>query len=93
MDVGDGIDLVAKFCYLEVMLSTDGGTVRREPRTDIKIVETKPSSKWTGSGNPMNSDEKFIDVLQKNGLHQHITTPTRQRGDDEPHVLDLVFNQ
>ena len=47
--------------------------------------------RWTGSGNPMNSDEKFIDVLQKNGLHQHITTPTRQRGDDEPHVLDLVI--
>ena len=39
----------------------------------------------------MNSDEKFIDVLQKNGLRQHITTPTRQRGDDEPHVLDLVI--
>ena len=47
--------------------------------------------RWTGSGNPMNSDEKFIDVLQKNSLHQHITTPTRQRGDDEPHVLDLVI--
>jgi len=39
----------------------------------------------------MNSDEKSIDVLQKNGLHQHITIPTRQRGDDEPHVLDLVI--
>ena len=47
--------------------------------------------RWTGSGNSMNSDEKFIDVLQKNGLHQHITIPTRQRGDDEPHVLDLVI--
>jgi len=45
--------------------------------------------RWTGSGNPMNSDEKFIDVLQKNGLHQHIMIPTRQRGDDEPHVLYL----
>jgi len=39
----------------------------------------------------MNSDEKLIDVLQKNGLHQHITILTRQRGDDKPHVLDLVI--
>jgi len=32
----------------------------------------------------------FLDILSKNYLLQYIDKPTRIRGDDEPHVLDLV---
>ena len=33
----------------------------------------------------------FVLVLSSPPYYQHITTPTRPRGDDEPHVLDLVI--
>jgi len=32
-----------------------------------------------------------LDILRKNYLLQYIDKPTRIRGDDEPHVLDLVL--
>ena len=34
---------------------------------------------------------KFVDCLRKNFLIQHINTPTRVKGTDTPHVLDLVI--
>ena len=48
---------------------------------------------WTASGNDKNSDELFLDILRKNGLMQHVDKPTRQRGDDEPSILDLVISR
>ena len=47
---------------------------------------------WMASGNVNNSDELFLVVLRKNGLMQHMDKPTRQRGDDELHILDLVIS-
>jgi len=38
-----------------------------------------------------NSGSEFLNILQKNYLDQHINQPTRIRGLDEPHVLDLVI--
>ncbi|VDI00955.1 Hypothetical predicted protein [Mytilus galloprovincialis] len=38
------------------------------------------------------SDEyKFTQCVQDNYLYQHVTKPTRWRGSDTPHVLDLIF--
>ena len=50
-------------------------------------------TRWTASGNDKNSDELFLDTLRKNGLMQHVDKPPRQRGDDEPSILDLVISR
>ena len=34
---------------------------------------------------------KFVNTLRKNSPHQHVAKPTRQRGSDSPHILDLVI--
>jgi len=34
---------------------------------------------------------QFIDTLRKNFLNQYVSKPTRVRGDDHPHILDLVL--
>ena len=34
---------------------------------------------------------KFIQCIQDNYLFQHVTKPTRWRGTDTPHILDLIF--
>ena len=34
---------------------------------------------------------KFIDIVQKNFLIQHVQSATRARGSDTPHLLDLVL--
>jgi len=34
---------------------------------------------------------RFVDVLQKNFLTQHVQSATRARGTDTPHLLDLVI--
>jgi len=33
----------------------------------------------------------FVSSLRENLLRQHVLTPTRQRGIDTPHILDLVI--
>jgi hypothetical protein len=38
-----------------------------------------------------NYDYKFVDCVQDNFLHQFVTKPTRWRGTDTPHILDLVI--
>ena len=45
------------------------------------------SYNWTASDNVKNCDERFVDVLRKNGFKQHTLIPTRQRADDELHLL------
>ena len=37
-------------------------------------------------------DRDFIDVLQDNFLIQTVNLPTRLRGQDTPHILDLVIS-
>ena len=34
---------------------------------------------------------EFINLLQDNFLIQHVTFPTRARGNDDPHILDLII--
>ena len=43
------------------------------------------------SDNIETQDYKFIQCIQDNCLYQHVNKPTRWRGTDTPHVLDLVF--
>ena len=47
-------------------------------------------STWTTSSRS-GSEIKFIDTLRKNFLNQYVSKPTRSRGDDHPHILDLVI--
>ena len=47
----------------------------------LRIVSSHGSSQSTA----------FIDVLRDNMLLQHVTMPTRARGSDNPHTLDLVI--
>jgi len=37
------------------------------------------------------SEIKFIDTLKKDFLNQYQSKPTEPRGDDHPHILDLVI--
>ncbi len=49
-------------------------------------------SAWSTRGDNTESDEYlFIENLQDNYLFQHVNKPTRWRGTDEPHLLDLVL--
>jgi len=45
---------------------------------------------WSSSHGSSQSTA-FIDVLRDNMLLQHVTMPTRARGSDNPHTLDLVI--
>jgi len=36
---------------------------------------------------------EFINVLRDNLLLQHVDFPTRGRGSDSPHILDLVITK
>ena len=38
-------------------------------------------------------EQMFYDETQSSFLHQHVTENTRQRGTDEPSMLDLVFSK
>ena len=47
---------------------------------------------WDFKGESTTSQEyKFIECLQDNFLYQKITEPTRWRGADDPHLLDLIL--
>ena len=41
--------------------------------------------------NLSDNEMRFINSLRKNMYIQHISEPTRQRGADTPHILDLVI--
>ena len=48
--------------------------------------------KWITIGDRTDTKEyRFLECIQDNFLYQHITKPTRWRGDDTPHTLDLIF--
>lgn len=50
---------------------------------------------WEESSCPGENTEdfnhKFIECIRDNFLFQHVTEPTRKRGQDEPSTLDLIF--
>jgi endonuclease/exonuclease/phosphatase family metal-dependent hydrolase len=46
---------------------------------------------WNTKGDNTNSHEyKFVETIQDNFLYQHTRKPTRRRGTDTPHILDLI---
>jgi len=47
---------------------------------------------WTTSSGPQYSDNKFLDCLRQNLFEQHVTFPTRARGTNTPHTLDLIIS-
>jgi len=47
-------------------------------------------STWTPSSKS-GSEFQFINTLRKNFLNQYVSKPNRARGDDHPHILDLVL--
>ena len=54
-----------------------------------------PRIEWKNERAPGDNSEeqKFIDCLQEHSLFQCIAEPTRWRGSDEPHTLDLVITK
>ena len=49
-------------------------------------------SNCTTSNGPNSLDSKFLDCLRNNFLTQHVFYPTRARGNDTPHTLDLIIS-
>ena len=46
---------------------------------------------WNTKGDNTNIHEyKFVESIQDNFLHQHTRKPTRWRGTDNPHIVDLI---
>ncbi len=54
-----------------------------------------PDINWNllspGTDNSLSEEHKFLECIQNNYLTQHITRPTRVRGTDTPHILDLIL--
>ena len=46
---------------------------------------------WESENSPSEDDRKFIEATRDSFLIQHVSTPTRGRGTNEPTLLDLVF--
>ncbi|CAG2200123.1 unnamed protein product [Mytilus edulis] len=47
---------------------------------------------WNSPGESTESNEyRFLENLQENFLFQHVTRPTRWRGTNTPHTLDLIL--
>lgn len=42
-------------------------------------------------GSNQSMEYKLLDIIRINSLEQHVNQPTRQRGRDVPHILDLVL--
>ena len=55
-----------------------------------------PNIDWNNistNGNENSMEYKFIESIRDCFLYQHVTTPTRGRGSDNPSVIDLVFTR
>ena len=53
------------------------------PNIDWKLLEAK--------GDGATLENNFLDCVQNALMFQHVFQPTRWRGDDTPHVLDLIL--
>ena len=55
-----------------------------------------PDINWknwaTKSNNPNNLNLKFVECLRDAFMSQYVTDPTRGRGSNNPHVLDLIIS-
>lgn len=49
-------------------------------------------SNWSTSCGVNSIDSKFLNCLRNNFLIQHVSFPTRARGSDKPHTLDLIIS-
>ena len=59
---------------------------------DFNYPEINWESWTTKSDNTERIDNKFIDTVQDNFIFQHVSKPTRWRGTDTPHILDLIMS-
>ena len=50
-----------------------------------------PNITWTTGQTNSSLEGKFMDTLRKYFLEQHVSSPTRARGQATPHLLDLVI--
>ena len=48
---------------------------------------------WETTFSEIAVEQTFLDNLVDKGLHQHVREPTRQRGRNEPSILDLVITK
>lgn len=58
---------------------------------DFNYPEINWESWNTKSDITENIENKFIDTVEDNFLFQHVSKPTRWRGTDTPHILDLIM--
>ena len=56
------------------------------------IYKNKNWSSWSSNHGRVNKECDFIEAVRDCFLFQHIDKPSRIRGDDEPCLLDLLFN-
>jgi len=47
---------------------------------------------WSNSNGVNSPDRKLLDCLRKNLMQQHVLFPTRARGGNTPHILDLIIS-
>ena len=59
--------------------------------SNIRWYDTYDSGASACCSNLSGNELKFVNALRENFLLQHITQPTRQRGSDTPHMLDLII--
>ena len=46
---------------------------------------------WVELHSPVKVERNFLKCIGDNYLHQHVTEPTRWRGNDQPNILDLII--
>ena len=46
---------------------------------------------WVEMYSPIKVERNFLNCIGDNYLHQHVTEPTRWRGNDQPNILDLII--
>ena len=46
---------------------------------------------WTTNKCETSEESKFLECVTSNHLYQHISKPTRCRGNDDPSIIDLLF--
>ena len=59
--------------------------------SNIKWYDTDGSGVSACCSNLSDNELKFVSALRENLLFQHVVQPTRQRGSDMPHTLDLII--
>jgi len=73
-------------------LITDLSSRHRVYNINIIVGDFNHHIDWSNDIKPIDrSSQQFIKTMQDNFLSQHIMNPTRVRGQNEPHILDLVL--